>query len=291
MTAAARRLTQLDRRAIIAAALLGALLVAAILTGALARVTEILSGDREEIRASLAGLGAAAPFASIGLNVLQGVIAPIPGFVVPFINGMVFGTWAGMLITWIGGIAAASACFGISRTIGRGIAERLCRRSAAMERANQVLERHGLGAIILARSLPGMPFDAFSYLGGLSRVSYRTFALGTAVGSAPHALAYSLLGSHLSVPLWMGLAVTPLVGVAVALVHWTVTRARRAVTRRATTAAPTITVTQAIPSRRRPCPTPASVTPAGCAARVAVCPTGWASGRRGIPAPVPVPVG
>lgn len=276
----------MDRRIHIALAALIAVTVVALLTGVVGQAAAFLTGDREHIRRSLAGLGLAAPFASIGLNVLQGVVAPIPGFVVPFINGMVFGTWPGMLITWIGGIAAASACFGISRTFGRGVAEGMCRRFVAMERANHLIERHGLGAIVLARSLPGMPFDAFSYLGGLSRVSYRRFVLGTAIGSAPHALAYSLMGSHLAVPLWMGLALTPLVGLTVAAIHCGVRRARRtpaaAVVQVADSpSAPALTVGLAFAPTRGSCrpsrvPAPAS----NCAPRAARCPTGWrASGH------------
>jgi len=260
MTAAVRHVARMDRRLHLLVLAVLSLVTLGMLTGIAGQVADVLSGDREHIRASLAGLGVAAPFASIALNVVQGVVAPIPGFVVPFINGMVFGTWAGMFITWIGGIAAASACFGISRTFGRGLAERLCVRYSAMERANDTLERHGLSAIIVARSLPGMPFDAFSYLGGLSRVSYRRFALGTAIGSAPHALAYSLMGSHLSVPLWMGLALTPVIGLAVAGAHWAVSRLRRgAAARRTTPVAETA-------SR----PVPAAPARRGCADRLPV---------------------
>lgn len=191
----------------------------ALTPGARDLVGAVAAGDPDELRASLTALGPTAPAASVLLNVLQGVIAPIPGFVVPYMNGVVFGTWWGMLLSWIGGIGAAAAAFGVARTFGRRFAERICARSATLDRANRVLTDHGLGAMILARLLPGMPFDAFSYLGGLSRVRFTPFIVGTAIGSAPHAYLYALLGDHLDVPLWVGLAATPLLGLMMLAAH------------------------------------------------------------------------
>ncbi len=208
--------------AAVAVALLTLLWIAGPLSGAVA----LLTAGPDDVRAALTELGPFAPFASIGLNVVQGVIAPIPGFVIPFVNGVVFGTFWGTIVTWVGGIAAAAACFAIARTVGRRFAERMCRRSRTLEAANRTLEKHGLPAIVIARLLPGMPFDAFSYMGGLTRLRFSTFVAGTAIGSLPHAVAYALVGAHLAVPLWVGLAVMPVVGLAVAGVHWTVSRLR-----------------------------------------------------------------
>lgn len=206
----------------------GALILVAALwiLGPLSSAVGLLTADPDQVRAALAGLGPFAPLASIGLNVLQGVIAPVPGFVIPFVNGVVFGTFWGTIVTWVGGVAAAAVCFTIARTVGRRFAERMCGRSRTLEAANRALEKHGLPAIVIARLLPGMPFDAFSYMGGLTRVRFSTFVLGTAIGSLPHAMVYSVVGAHLSVPLWVGLAVMPLIGLLVASVHWVVSRLR-----------------------------------------------------------------
>src|SRR5438067_11455186 len=74
------------------------------------------SGEREPIRAWLDSLGALAPLASLALAVTQAVIAPLPGFVIPYLNGVTFGIWPGALLTWVGGMLGAAACFGLSRT-------------------------------------------------------------------------------------------------------------------------------------------------------------------------------
>lgn len=181
-----------------------------------ATFTALAAGDRETVRDMLLSFGAFAPIASILLNVAQAVVAPVPGFVVPFVNGVVFGTWEGMLITWIGGIAAASTCFWISRKFGARFAERFCSESGFAKGLNDKLERHAFVAIIMARLVPGVPFDFLSYFVGLTRVPFRAFAMATAIGSAPHAFLYAYMGSSLEIPLWMGILMTPALGLAYA---------------------------------------------------------------------------
>jgi uncharacterized membrane protein YdjX (TVP38/TMEM64 family) len=173
------------------------------------------SGDRETLRGMVAGFGPMAPLASIVLNVVQAVISPIPGFVIPYVDGAVFGVWLGTLVTWVGGLVAASTCFWIARTFGQRFVERMCGRSRVVATANRSVERHGLAAVVGVRLVPGMPFDLLSYVAGLTRMSYWPFLLGTAIGSAPHAFLFAFMGSTLNVPMWLGLLVAPLVGLVI----------------------------------------------------------------------------
>lgn len=188
--------------------------------------TAMAGGDKETLRDFILGFGALAPLASIFLNVAQAVLAPIPGFVVPFVNGAVFGTWWGMLITWAGGVAAAATCFGIARTFGRRFAERICSQFKAADEINRKLEKHAFVAIVLGRFVPGVPFDFLSYFVGLTRVRFGTFILATAIGSAPHAYLYAFMGSSLHLPLWIGILMTPALGLVYAAVRWVAVRLR-----------------------------------------------------------------
>ena len=168
------------------------------------------------------GFGLLAPLASITLNVGQAILAPIPGFVVPFVNGAVFGTSWGMLITSVGGVAASSACFWIARTVGRRFAERICNQFTIADEVNRRLERHAFVAIFLGRLVPGMPFDFLSYFVGLTRVRFSTFTIATALGSVPHAFLYAFMGSSLEIPLWMGVLMTPALGLVYAGVKFAI---------------------------------------------------------------------
>jgi uncharacterized membrane protein YdjX (TVP38/TMEM64 family) len=232
-----RRLSRRRSVQILAGAVALAALVLATNPGVRSSLAALASGDRESLRSFILGFGPLAPVASIVLNVFQGVLAPIPGFVVPFVNGVVFGTWMGMLVTWIGGIAAAATCFGISRTVGRSFAERMCGRSAIADQINRRIQRHAFGAVFLGRFLPGMPFDALSYIAGLTRIPFRTYILATALGSAPHAYLYAYAGASLHIPVWVGILVMPALCLAVSAVHALIVRLRRR-SRTAVAAAP-----------------------------------------------------
>ena len=189
--------------------------------------TAMAAGDKETLRSMILSFGAFAPLASILLNIAQAVVAPVPGFVVPFVNGAVFGTWWGMLITWVGGVAAASTCFWIARTFGKGFAHRICSQFKLANEINRKLERHAFVAIIMARLVPGVPFDFLSYFVGLTRVRFVPFVAATAIGSAPHAYIYAFMGSSLHIPLWIGVMMTPALGLLYAGVRYLVKLGRR----------------------------------------------------------------
>ena len=214
---------------LVAAALAAAFGIAVLVhPGTWSTFTAMAGGDKETLRAMILSFGAFAPLASILLNVAQAVLAPIPGFVVPFVNGAVFGTWWGMLITWVGGIAAASTCFWISRRFGTGFARRICSQFKVADDVNAKLERHAFIAIITARLVPGVPFDFLSYFVGLTRVRFVPFVTATAIGSAPHAYLYAFMGSSLEIPLWLGVLMTPALGLVYAGGKYIVRNLRRA---------------------------------------------------------------
>ena len=252
--------------------------------GTWAAFTAMAGGDKETLRTMILGFGAFAPLASIALNVMQAVVAPLPGFVVPFVNGAVFGTWWGMAITWVGGIAASSSCFWIARTFGRRFAERICSEFTIAGEVNRKLERHAFAAIFLGRLVPGVPFDFLSYFVGLTGVRFATFTLATALGSAPHAFLYAYMGSSLEIPLWVGVLMTPALGLVYAGVKYGV-RALRG-TRRSADAgrmiAPVATVAGATPTGRGSLAawTAAPLAVTSCREGRAVPPAAWATRRR-----------
>ena len=57
-----------------------------------------------------------------------------------------------------------------------------------------MVERRGVLAVAGARLLPG-PFSEFNMLAGLTLLKLRDFAIGTVIGCAPKALAWSGLGA------------------------------------------------------------------------------------------------
>jgi uncharacterized membrane protein YdjX (TVP38/TMEM64 family) len=169
-------------------------------------------------RAHVLSFGAWAPVVSAALMVLQAVVAPLPAFVITFANGMVFGWAWGALLSWSSATAGAALCFWIARSLGRPVVERLIGGGTALDTADRFFLRYGKGAILLARLLPFVPFDAISYGAGLTSTGLWPFLVATGVGQLPATLLYSYLGESASgsvgVLFWVFAVVTAVLVVA-----------------------------------------------------------------------------
>jgi len=127
---------------------------------------------------------------------VQGLLVPIPSEIVLLAAGMIWGWLWGGLLGIAGSMLAGILCFYVSRKGGRPLAEKFVGESA-LEMADDLIEKHGMIAIILARSLPFVSFDAISYTAGLVDMDIKKYSIGTFIGTIPRAFFYSYLGSIL----------------------------------------------------------------------------------------------
>jgi uncharacterized membrane protein YdjX (TVP38/TMEM64 family) len=123
----------------------------------------------------------------LALNTL-GVPLPVLGAAAGVAFGPLFGTTsliAAMTIT-------ACAQFLLARYVaGARVRQRF---GHGLARVNALLRRRGALAVAGARLLPG-PFSEFNMLAGLTQLTLRDFTIGTVVGCAPKALAWSGVGA------------------------------------------------------------------------------------------------
>lgn len=137
----------------------------------------------------------------VGYAVL--VLVPTPASVLTILAGALFGVLWGTLLAWAGALLGALGGFALGRRLGRPAVDRLLR--GRLQQADRVLSDHGLVAVLAVRLLPLFPFTPVNYAAGLLGVRRRDYALGTAVGIVPGALAYAALGASGANPL--GIAV------------------------------------------------------------------------------------
>ena len=162
--------------------------------GAALNAVEVLArADVGALRAYVLGFGAWAPLVSAGLMIVQAILAPLPSSPVTFVNGLVFGTWWGGLLSWASALVGAGICFWLSRRFGRPLAERLV-SPQALAWSDGFFGRFGAHAVLLGRLLPVVSFDVVSYGAGLTGMSFFVFMLATAIGMIPGTLLYSYLG-------------------------------------------------------------------------------------------------
>jgi uncharacterized membrane protein YdjX (TVP38/TMEM64 family) len=129
------------------------------------------------------------------LQIVTSVLAPLPSFVVTFVNAMLFGLWWGALLTWTTALLAAAICFGIARSLGRPVVERFV-PLRALRGTDRFFTRHGVLAVLVARLIPFVNPDVISYAAGMTGMRWRLFMLSIAAGSVPSTLLYSYLGSR-----------------------------------------------------------------------------------------------
>lgn len=175
----------------------GITLVVAIAMVIIARPT---TSDIGRLQLWLRSFGPWAAVVSATLMIGQAVIAPLPANVITMTNGLVFGTFWGVVLSWSSSLAGASLCFFLARTFGKPLALRLA--GGAISKAEKFFQKYGGRAVFLVRILPLVPFDAVSYAAGVVGVPFYKYLLATGVGTLPATILYSYIGSMATTAYW-----------------------------------------------------------------------------------------
>jgi uncharacterized membrane protein YdjX (TVP38/TMEM64 family) len=150
-----------------------------------------------ELRDLALSAGVAAPAAALAAWVLL-TPALFPGPVLAAAGGLAFGAVGGSALALAGAVLGGLAAFWLARTLARGPATQLARRSARLERIQALLERRGFAAVLAARLMPGVPATGLYYAAGASSVRPRPFTAAIAIGALLRTTPYALLGQGLA---------------------------------------------------------------------------------------------
>lgn len=131
--------------------------------------------------------------AALGVGLLiADVLLPVPSSLVMVAHGALFGVFLGTLLSLLGSMGAALFGFWIGRRGGR-LLERLVTEEER-ERANRLLERWGMLAIVVTRPIPLLA-ETVAIMAGASSLGWGRTALAAGAGSLPPALLYALTGA------------------------------------------------------------------------------------------------
>ena len=149
------------------------------------------------IEALLEQIGPFAPLIYMAVMAATAVLVPIPGPPLFVIAGAIFGPVMGTIYAVAGSVAGALIAFLIARFLGRDFIESLVGKQVVIccECSEGLLTK----IIFFSRLLPLISFDVVSYGAGLTRMSLRSFALATLLGSLPMTFVYHSFGSVLAV--------------------------------------------------------------------------------------------
>jgi uncharacterized membrane protein YdjX (TVP38/TMEM64 family) len=179
------------RRPVIRLAGLVTLVAAVAIVGHASGVT---GATAHQLREWVQGFSRLAPLVFIGLFVVLNTLGlPLP--VLGAVGGATFGSFEGAAVLLLAMWVTACIQFLLARHLGGG--EVRNRLGEELGRFGQFLERRGALAVAGGRLLPG-PFSELNMAAGLTPVTFRAFAVGTFLGCAPKAVAWSALGAAFS---------------------------------------------------------------------------------------------
>ena len=105
----------------------------------------------------------------------------LPSVIVDIAGGLAFGVLLGTVYTMLGGMLGATVNFYVARRLGRHFVERRLGQQA-MNQIDGLADRMGAKLIFLTRLIPLFNFDWVSYAAGLTRISFKTYAVASALG-------------------------------------------------------------------------------------------------------------
>jgi len=134
--------------------------------------------------------------AFISIYIIQAVLF-LPGAgILSLAAGAVFGVVMGTLYVNIGATVGATLAFLVARYLFHDVIQN--KFGARLEKMNTELEARGINYLLFMRLVPVFPFFLINLGAGLTRMSLRTFFLGTMIGMIPASFVFCNAGASLA---------------------------------------------------------------------------------------------
>jgi uncharacterized membrane protein YdjX (TVP38/TMEM64 family) len=150
--------------------------------------------NRHELKRFILSFGAYSPLAYILLQIIQVIVAPIPGGAIEFLGGYLFGVKAGFVYSMIGLILGSWAAFSLARIFEKIAVEKFV-SERTRKKFDYLVEHEGVILSFILFLLPGFPKDALCYILGLTPMHLGIFLIISTIGRIPGTLIATLQGA------------------------------------------------------------------------------------------------
>jgi uncharacterized membrane protein YdjX (TVP38/TMEM64 family) len=150
--------------------------------------------DHHRLKVFISSFGVYSPLAFILLQVIQVVVAPIPGGAIEFLGGYLFGVWAGMLYSMIGLTLGSWLAFSIARIFEKRAVEKFV-SPKTIKKFDYLIGHEGVILSFLLFLIPGFPKNALCYILGLTPMHLGIFLIISTIGRIPGTLMATLQGA------------------------------------------------------------------------------------------------
>ena len=169
-----------------------------------------LMKDREAIIETVSSYGALGPVLLGFAIFLQIIIAIIPGHLLMFACGYLYGFPLGFLLTYVITVLTSQITFFIARKAGKPLVYRLASKNL-IDKWNRGLDKQGIVFFTFSFMLPIFPADVMSYIAGFSSISPLRYLVANLIGHIPVAVLMNLAGAY-------GFELTPVWSIAIVVV-------------------------------------------------------------------------
>lgn len=131
----------------------------------------------------------------MAIQLLQVLVAAIPGEVVQIAGGYIYGTWLGTLYSITGIVAGSVLVFFIARLLGFPLVKMLVSPEHLKKFDFIINDEKSEAAMFLLFLIPGIPKDILTYIAGITPVKPLRFLVIITIARLPALIASSVIGS------------------------------------------------------------------------------------------------
>ncbi|MBC3804398.1 TVP38/TMEM64 family protein [Acetobacterium fimetarium] len=148
----------------------------------------------DSIQNFLLQFGIWTPLAFFLLQLLQIIVAPIPGGTIGLVGGALFGTIGGFLLSGSGTIIGSSIVFLLSKRFGRPFVLKFA-SVEVVEKYDHIKESKLNIILFLIFLFPLFPDDMLCFIAGLSAMPFKTFLIIAVLARSPSVFINTMVGA------------------------------------------------------------------------------------------------
>lgn len=156
---------------------------------------------RIEFKNDVADMGVKGIFVVLILQILQIVVAVIPGQPMEIISGMLYGTWGGMLLCLVGILIGTTIVFYVVRKMGISFIQLFFSKEKIEDLKNKKFFKNPAKfelLVFIIFVIPLIPKDIFIYVAGLTPVRPKRFIILATLSRIPSLFITVFAGNTLS---------------------------------------------------------------------------------------------
>jgi uncharacterized membrane protein YdjX (TVP38/TMEM64 family) len=152
------------------------------------------AASQADLRALFGTYGTASTSLFVLAQILQVLVAPIPGQVLGLLGGSLYGFVGGLLLNLLGLAIGSVIAMGSSRVLGDVVVRRFVSPSI-LARFDHLTGATGLWSFFLIFLLPIFPDDAICFMAGMTRLPLHRLVLVCLLGRLPGIAVLTFVGS------------------------------------------------------------------------------------------------